>query len=570
VPIKVLYNIVPTAGNCGGSGFPLEVVVNPTPFLPTLRDTICTGQFFETIPANNTNGAIVPANTTYTWSTPVSQLPGVVTGGSAQPNQQNIISQQLFNFSDAPAQAIYQITPVSGSFGNCVGLPFDLVVAVNPDARAIFDPIDTIGCAPFIIDGNRVRLQPKSSANATYNWFIDGAFIGDGIVFPGFTMRSPDDTISLKLAVTSLYGCKPDSSFRRFYTYKIPTPSFAISDSVGCGPLVVNITNNTAFKDLFTYRWSFGNGLTSFQADPPPVTYLSNSSFGDTVYVMKLDVNSVCGTYSTETRIRVKSRPKALFTPSSTIGCSPMKVTFNNTSRGLNNRYIWNFGDGRIDSTNALGLFEHTFITALRDTFTVKLYAINECGTDSASYDIIVSPNTIKLDYAVNGTQKEGCVTHRVDFINNTIGATLFRWDFGDGNIRSTTKNIDTVSHIYLEPGTYNVKLLATNGCTDTTAVEQIIVYGLPTAEFFNSRNEACIGDSIFFLNKSIGADSYLWKFSDGRTSVAVNPGHRFAQSGEKEITLIAYKSNAPGIVCVDSTVRTVRITDSVYINFNY
>lgn len=49
-------------------------------------------------------------------------------------------------------------------------------------------------------------------------------------------------------------------------------------------------------------------------------------------------------------------------------------------------------------------------------------------------------------------------------------------------------------------PGTYNVKLIATNGCTDTTAIEQIIVYGLPTAEFFVSRNEACIGDSIFSL----------------------------------------------------------------------
>jgi gliding motility-associated-like protein len=71
-------------------------------------------------------------------------------------------------------------------------------------------------------------------------------------------------------------------------------------------------------------------------------------------------------------------------------------------------------------------------------------------------------------------------------------------------------------------------------------------------------------------LNRSQGADTYLWKFGDGRTSTAVNPGHRFSQSGDKEITLIAYKSNAPGIVCVDSIVRTVSITDSVNINFNY
>lgn len=569
VPIKVQYTVVPSSGSCGGNGFPLEIIVNPTPFIPALTDTICNGTSFEILPADNSNSAIIPGNTRYTWATPTA-TPTVITGGAAQFNLQNTISQQLFNSTEIPVLVLYKVTPQSGSFGNCVGKPFDVRLIVNPDAKASINPVDTIGCAPLLINAARIRLQPKPQANKEYNWFIDGEFIGSGINIPDYFVNASDDTVLLKLVTTSLHGCTPDSVFKRFITYKVPQSKFSVSDTLGCGPLRVSFTNTTSFKGLFTYRWNFGNGQTSTQSDPSPIEFLPNPNFGDTIYTVKLEVLSACGTYPAEINIRVKSKPKSLFTPSSTVGCSPMRVTFNNTSKGLYNRYVWNFGDGQIDSIQKSGLIEHIYYTAVKDTFIAKLYAINECGVDSSSYSIIVSPNTIKLDYAVNGTQKQGCVNHRVDFINNSQGATLFRWDFGDGNTRSTIKNIDTITHTYLQPGIFDVKLIASNGCTDTTSIERITVYGVPVPDFNIDRNRACIGDSVFFQNRSNSSDSYLWKFGDGKSSTVINPGHRYAQSGNQIITLIAYKTNAPGIVCIDSIRRPVQITDSVNINFNY
>jgi gliding motility-associated-like protein len=568
-PAKVTYNVSPSSGSCGGSGFSVEIIVNPKPFIPTLKDTICNGEIFSIIPVNGVSSAIVPDLTTYTWVLPTSLPNGTITGGSAQPTSQTSIQQTLFNASDAPGILNYRVTPVSGSFGNCPGPVFSVSVMVNPDAKARFTPTDTIGCPPYLINANRVGLQQFTQRNNEYIWYIDGQLNGTGTGLPNFKILNEDDTIQLKLVTTSLYGCKSDSAFKKFITYKLPHPEFSVSENDDCGPYTVSFVNNTPDKQVFRYNWTFGNGLTSSKSDPDPVQFLPNPSFGDTIYTVRLDVTSVCNIVSYEQKIRVKSKPKALFSPTSTIGCSPFKVVFNNTSRGVNNRYVWDFGDGRKDSVLIRDTISHIYYTSVRDTFIVKLYAINECGIDSSSYNIIVSPNTIKLDFAVNGEEKEGCIQHTVRFINNTSGASAFRWNFGDGNTRSTIKNIDTVSHTYLQPGKYTITLFATNGCTDTLSTEEVTVYGLPTPDFGVSKFNVCIGDSIFFKNKSTNADSYLWDLGDGKRVTFVDPGHRYANKGTYQVKLFVFKTNSPGIVCVDSIVRTINIVDTVNVAFD-
>src|SRR5690606_37471871 len=157
-------------------------------------------------------------------------------------------------------------------------------------------------------------------------------------------------------------------------------------------------------------------------------------TYGDTTYHIKLKMLSVCDTLIVEKTVHVKSKPKALFTPDITAGCSPMKVLFKNTSKGSGSTYYWDFGDGHTDVTNTLANVQHTFYTSTVDTFYVRLIAINECGNDTFQYAIIAAPNNIKLNFAMNGPDHFGCAPHTVAFINNTSGAASFQWDFGDGN----------------------------------------------------------------------------------------------------------------------------------------
>ncbi len=57
-----------------------------------------------------------------------------------------------------------------------------------------------------------------------------------------------------------------------------------------------------------------------------------------------------------------------------------------------------------------------------------------------------------------------------VVFVNSSIQAGSYFWDFGDGNSLQTGENLDTISHVYSQAGTYTVKLIAEgcNGDNDT------------------------------------------------------------------------------------------------------
>ena len=453
----------------------------------------------------------------------------------------------------------------SGNFGSTSNT---VTITVNPDAKAAFQPSVTVQCAPFAITPAVINLQP-SPANSQYLWYADEALTGSGPAFPGYTIAGENDSVTIKLKVLSAFGCKSDSLSYQFKTPKTPSPSFTLSETVGCGPLTVNITNTSTYINEFTYAWDFGNGQTSTAVQPPAVTFAPNPQSGDTTYTITLHVFSPCDTLSFTRSVRVKSAPKALFTPVKTIGCSPMQAVFRNHSKGLNNTYHWDFGDGTTFSTTSADSVMHTYNVGRVDTFYVKLVAENECGRDSLQYAIVVSPNTVKLNFAVNGTEHFGCTPHTVAFINNTSGASTFQWNFGDGNILSTTKNIDTVYHTYQSPGRYAVQIRAFNSCSDTTATEYITVYPKPKAAFSVDKNAACIGDSLHFTNLSDSATSYRWHFGDGRTSTVVNPNHRYNNPGIYTVRLIIYRNNPSGNICIDSVDQQVEISDSLPGNFS-
>lgn len=439
-----------------------------------------------------------------------------------------------------------------------------VTITVNPDARALFLPTDTLGCVPYNLTAARINLQTFPQQNSQYLWYVNNTFLGSGN-FPGFVMNNGGDTITIKLVAVSAFGCKNDSISRKFITFKVPNPSFTISDTVGCGPLLVSFGNTTPDRNSYSYRWDFGNGQIATQVQPGPVNFLPNPASGDTTYIIRMTVFSPCDTITVMKSVRVKAKPRALFTPNNSVGCSPMTVVFNNTSLGLNNSYTWHFGDGSAPvSTSATGAISHTFVTGVRDTFFVKLVAQNECGRDSLTYAIVVAPNAIRLDVAVNGNQQSGCAPHRVAFINNSAGASAFTWNFGDGSVINTSRNIDTVYHTFLQAGTYVVNIRATNGCSDTSTTETIIVYPRPRAQFTANKYVVCIGDSVRFTNTSDSATSYFWQFGDGNTSVAISPSHTYTTPGLYNIKLTAFRFNAPGSVCTDSVIQQVRVVASL------
>ncbi|MEO8771581.1 MAG: PKD domain-containing protein [Ferruginibacter sp.] len=536
-----MYYVNVQVNNCTSLYDSVLVVINPLGNLPVAASPVsyCKDAIAVALTANADPG------NTLNWYT-------VATGGSALP-------APPIPITTAPGATNYYVSQTT-SFG-CEGPRATVVVNINPDAIALFSPTDTIGCPQFQLTPAIVNLQLFPANNSTYEWYANGILIGTGAVFPGYTLLNENETVTIKLKAISLFGCKNDSMSRIFNTYNLPHPVFTKSDAVGCGPLIVQFQNTTANITQFTYLWDFGNGITSTLEQPGPITFQSSPTNNDIVYIIQLKVFSICDTLVYTDSVRVKSKPRALFTPSNTNGCSPMHVLFTNTSGGNNNVYHWNFDDGDTLMTTSDTAFIHTFHTGVIDTFHVQLLAVNECGADSITYDIITAPNNIHLNLSFNGTDASGCSPHTVAFINNTIGAGSFDWAFGDGSVTTTTDNIDTVYHTYITAGVFTVSVHAINNCTDTTAIRTITVYPTPSTAFTASSYNTCIGQQVLFTNQSVNANASQWQFGDGATSILVDPVHTYTTPGLYTVTLISYHNNPDGSACTDTLLQQVQVT---------
>lgn len=92
------------------------------------------------------------------------------------------------------------------------------------------------------------------------------------------------------------------------------------------------------------------------------------------------------------------------------------------------------------------------------------------CSSDTLWFHITQLPEIVAdFDYQITDLSS-------VLFINNSVHATTYSWDFGDG----ATSTDSQPEHVYTQNGAYTVTLIATdeNGCS-TTTTQTIVISGL-------------------------------------------------------------------------------------------
>lgn len=102
----------------------------------------------------------------------------------------------------------------------------------------------------------------------------------------------------------------------------------------------------------------------------------------------------------------------------------------------------------------------------------------------------------------------EVCEDQNVNFINQSVNANAYQWSFGD-NSTATTVN---ASHVYANPGTYTVRLIAGNtaaNCSqpDTAFVTLTVLPGVSPSVAGN--NQVCPGQSVQLLGT--GTSNAFW-----------------------------------------------------------
>lgn len=434
-------------------------------------------------------------------------------------------------------------------------------IIIHPLAKAEFNAAVLKSCAPFDLK-QVITTVPYDDRNSSYEWYADGNSIGTGVVFPGYTIPGDGESVKITLITKSKFGCSSDTLSRSFSTVKDVIASFTKDQSRGCGPLAVTFTNTSAPLNGGTYFWDFGNGQTSVAEQPGTITFEPHPLHRDTTYVIKLRASTGCKDTEFEDSVLVRPLPKATFSPDKTIGCSPLEIAFTNQSAGIPNTYTFDFGDGTTVIKNDNSPVSHTFYTTKTDTITVRLTAQNECGTDTSSYNIVIYPNTVTAQLVVNGDRKYGCAPFTVQFDNNSEGANRFYWDFKDGSKETTTMAPGSVTHTFTIPGTYEVNLQATNGCSWGTDAETITVYAVPDASINFADRRYCVKDPVEFHSVPDTSASYRWDFGDGTISNDANPTHIFTHSGKFNIRLLVLQSHKDGTVCSNLSSKEIEIEE--------
>jgi gliding motility-associated-like protein len=149
------------------------------------------------------------------------------------------------------------------------------------------------------------------------------------------------------------------------------------------------------------------------------------------------------------------------------------------------------------------------------------------------------STNPLTANASIIG-QSSGCAPLFVSFLNQSIGADLYSWNFGDSSPTDTSTN---PNHTFTSTGVYTVMLIAidTSACnySDTTYLTVTVNQGSVNAAFNLIQNSNC--DSLFInaVSNGSGGQVFQWDFGDGNNATGVNVSHAYTLAGNYIITLI-------------------------------
>lgn len=423
--------------------------------------------------------------------------------------------------------------------------------------------VDSLPAVDFSVSSDTVCLGEKISFTGTgqdiASWYWDFGN-GDTSVFQNPVYQFPAPGLyPVTLKVTNLKGCT-NSITRSVYIIALPKAGFTYSG--------LCIGDSTYFTDKSTdsvgfvaqWRWNFGD--TASTADTSAVQNPAHLYGAVSGYKARLIVIDNYGCRDTTSRfVNIYDRPKPGFTYIQ--ACNPAsEVQFYDTSvmgssKAPVKSYLWNFYQN--DTSQQKNPVYKFFAYDTNYLVTLRVTDTNECSnTDTV---LIHLRDSLRVDF----TAPKVCYTQPTRFtasyLPGTDSVARYTWNFGDGSQEITTY-LDTVSHVFPQPGIYNVQLSAidTNGCF-TTVTRQAIVDSLPIPNF-SFVTPAC-DQPTYFTDSSQGGGNFIsswqWNFGDSlsgnNTSSSQNPSHFYGpMAGVYHVKLIVTNFNG----CIDSVTKPV------------
>ncbi len=247
------------------------------------------------------------------------------------------------------------------------------------------------------------------------------------------------------ISVTDNNGCTVVSSFT--ITGMSITVTAMDETCAGSNNGTATATSNNG-TGPFTYLWNDGQ-TTGTASGLAPGTYT----------VMITDANGCVGTESTTI---VAGQVAVLSTTTTDVSCGLIDDgTAVATLSGGVQPITYTWSNGTV-SQGVAGLNIGTYTVTATDALGCT--ATGSVTINDPNINADVMPSQVVINLAVNPT---------VQFTDNSVGATSWMWDFGDG----TTSTMQNPSHTYTAIGTYTVTVTVSNGqCSDTQVITITVV----------------------------------------------------------------------------------------------
>jgi PKD repeat protein len=173
--------------------------------------------------------------------------------------------------------------------------------------------------------------------------------------------------------------------------------------------------------------------------------------------------NDIFRNQNTEGKILMKrsSSVENVIFPVAFSGCAPLRVQFRNTA-GSYDSCRWTFGDGGFSDKK-----EPEWIYDVEGEYKVglEIFSGGKSITSSSTVNVYPRPKAHFEFFP----EKAIIPNDNIRFMNYSVNAERFDWDFGDGS----GSELFEPDHTYRKPGSYDVQLVvfSAQGCSDTLKI---------------------------------------------------------------------------------------------------
>jgi gliding motility-associated-like protein len=386
-----------------------------------------------------------------------------------------------------------------------------------------------------ICKGESVQLQ--ASGSTSYQWFPATGLSNPNIANP---IASPEQTTTYSVSLQNAGGCTDTLTVTVTVLPEIK-PDFDINFLNPCDEFpTVQIVNNT--QNANSYLWNFGNGQTSTAQNPPPFQYNAPGTYTITLTV----TNTNCNQTKTVTKT-ITILPNNFTTSQDVSICYGQSVQLSATG---GTAYQWTPAFG-LSNPNIANPIASPLVTT---TYTVRITGNNGC-VEERQITVTVSPELIP-DFDVELIAVCGEPTI-VQILNNSVGATSYLWDFGNG-VTSTQAN--PMNFSYDQIGTYTVTLTVGQGDCQRTLSKTVTI----TESGFDVQvpPAVCVGQQVRLF--ASGGVSYEWTPAAGLSNPNIaTPTATLTETTTYSVTIIGLNN------CRFDTTVTVEVFPEILADFD-